>query len=172
MGNIIKWCNDNQGFLSAVLSIVAVLAAIGIPAFIAHRQNKIALFAKRFTSYSEFKLCFLLSEHIANYDHPAQVVNSYNVVFNRKIPASDYTVTGYEAALRSYLETEVLLNQATFLFPFVEGQDIIRFSDSLRFLCMKMVREGSMKSAVNQYIDTSIAFERKYLKEIESYLSI
>lgn len=48
MESIIKWCNVNQGFLSAALSLVAVLAAIGIPAFIAHRQNKIALFEKRF----------------------------------------------------------------------------------------------------------------------------
>ena len=47
MATIIQWCNNNQGFLSAVLSLVAVLAAIGIPAFIAHRQNKIALFEKR-----------------------------------------------------------------------------------------------------------------------------
>jgi len=51
MSNIIQWCNDNQGFLSAVLSLIAVLAAIGIPAFIAHRQNKIALFEERFNSY-------------------------------------------------------------------------------------------------------------------------
>lgn len=48
MTMIIQWCNENQGFLSAVLSLVAVLAAVGIPAFIAHRQNKITLFEKRY----------------------------------------------------------------------------------------------------------------------------
>ena len=48
MTEIIKWCNDNQGFLSAVISVIAVIAAICIPAYIAHRQDKIALFEKRF----------------------------------------------------------------------------------------------------------------------------
>ncbi len=48
MTEIIKWCNDNQGFLSAVISVVAVFAAICIPAYIAHKQDKIALFEKRF----------------------------------------------------------------------------------------------------------------------------
>ena len=48
---VIQWCNINQGFLSAVLSLIAVLAAVGIPAFIAHRQNKIALFEQRYNTY-------------------------------------------------------------------------------------------------------------------------
>lgn len=45
---IVQWCNDNQGFLSAVISIIAVVAAIGIPTYIAIRQDKIALFEKRY----------------------------------------------------------------------------------------------------------------------------
>jgi hypothetical protein len=62
MTNTIKWCNDNQGFLSVVLSLVAVFAAIGIPAFIAHRQNKIALFDRRFEVY-------LLLQKISSFHH-------------------------------------------------------------------------------------------------------
>lgn len=62
MTEFIKWCNENQGFLSAVLSLVAIFAAIGIPAYIAHRQNKIALFDKRFEVY-------LLLQKIDTYYH-------------------------------------------------------------------------------------------------------
>lgn len=51
MTEFIKWCNENQGFLSGGLSLVAIFAAIGIPAYVAHRQNKIALFDKRFEVY-------------------------------------------------------------------------------------------------------------------------
>lgn len=46
MATIVQLCNKNQGFLSAILSLFAIIAAVGIPAFIAHRQNKIALFDK------------------------------------------------------------------------------------------------------------------------------
>ena len=51
MKAFIQWCNENQGFLSAILSAVAVFAAISIPAFIARRQNKIALFEKKYEAY-------------------------------------------------------------------------------------------------------------------------
>ena len=71
MENIIKWCNENQGFISAGLSLVAVFAAIGIPAFIAFRQNKIALFDKRFEVYLLLQKInsFYNSIHIYGYEN-------------------------------------------------------------------------------------------------------
>lgn len=68
MAEIIQWCNVNQGFLSAVLSLVAVLAAVGIPAFIAHRQNKIALFEKRFEVLKIVNKVVQFSNEIRNTD--------------------------------------------------------------------------------------------------------
>lgn len=46
--------NCNEGALSIILSTCSLLAAIGIPALIAYRQNKIALYDKRLTAYKEF----------------------------------------------------------------------------------------------------------------------
>ena len=68
MTSIIQWCNANQGFISALLSLVAVLAAIGIPAFIAHRQNKIALFEKRFEVLKIVNKIKLFSDEISSFD--------------------------------------------------------------------------------------------------------
>lgn len=39
--------------LPVVISILALLAAVGVPSYIAYRQNKIALFEKRFAAYSD-----------------------------------------------------------------------------------------------------------------------
>lgn len=44
---IIDWCNENDGFLSALLAALAILG----PFRIAHTQNKIALFEKRLECY-------------------------------------------------------------------------------------------------------------------------
>lgn len=66
MTELIKWCNENQGFLIAGLSLIAIFAAIGIPAYVAHRQNKIALFDKRFEVY-------LLLQKIDTYYHSIRV---------------------------------------------------------------------------------------------------
>jgi len=47
---ITHWCNENQGFLSAILSFLAITIAISAPATIAKRQDKIALFEKRYST--------------------------------------------------------------------------------------------------------------------------
>lgn len=46
---IIDWCNENDGFLSALLAALAILG----PFRIAHTQNKIALFEKRLECYQK-----------------------------------------------------------------------------------------------------------------------
>jgi len=67
---IIQWCNENQGFLSAVISIVAVLAAIGIPAYISYRQNKIALFTLRLEAIGRLENLFMHMGAFFNSDTP------------------------------------------------------------------------------------------------------
>lgn len=64
MGSIISWCNANSGFMSAVLSLIAVCAAVGVPAWIAHRQDKIALFEKRYELYTKIKKFLWLDMHL------------------------------------------------------------------------------------------------------------
>ena len=46
--------NYNEGALSIILSTCSLLAAIGIPALIAYRQNKIVLYDKRLACYQQF----------------------------------------------------------------------------------------------------------------------
>lgn len=41
--NVIEILNQNEGAASVLLSLVSLIAAIGIPALIAHKQDKIAL---------------------------------------------------------------------------------------------------------------------------------
>lgn len=46
---IIDWCNENDGFLSAILAVLAIF----VPFRIAHTQNRIALFEKRLECYQQ-----------------------------------------------------------------------------------------------------------------------
>ncbi len=51
---MIAWFNENQGFLTVILSVVAVfssLVALILSVWIAKRQERIALFDKRFSVY-------------------------------------------------------------------------------------------------------------------------
>lgn len=84
MARIIQWCNANQGFLSAVISLVAVLAAIGIPAYIAYRQNKIALFDKRFTVIITLMQIVEFARSTEEYNSDAATANFWNGIVNLK----------------------------------------------------------------------------------------
>lgn len=56
MNDIIEWLNSNQGFMSAILSIIGVIIsfiAICISISSSRQQNRIALFDKRFETYKE-----------------------------------------------------------------------------------------------------------------------
>ena len=89
MKAFIQWCNENQGFLSAILSAVAVFAAISIPAFIARRQNKIALFEKKYEAYSEILkfICFANQlEGLKFIKHPSDRVHVSQVFDAMKKP--------------------------------------------------------------------------------------
>lgn len=58
---MVEWCNTNQGFLSAILSFIAVCfsgIAIVISVNSTKKQNKIALFDKRLDNYNRLKEYF------------------------------------------------------------------------------------------------------------------
>lgn len=53
MNNFIDFLNCNEGAASVLLSVVSLVVAVGIPAWIAHKQNKIALYEKRLECYQK-----------------------------------------------------------------------------------------------------------------------
>ena len=68
--NLIEWCNQNSDFLSLLVSIITVIVAvmaIYVPSKIAKRQDKIALYSKRFLCYEHFKVLKEFSEFIQKY---------------------------------------------------------------------------------------------------------
>ena len=85
MTEFIKWCNENQGFLSAGLSLVAIFAAIGIPAYVAHRQNKIALFDKRFSVITTLLQIIEFSKNIVKFGSDVATTSFWNGISNLKL---------------------------------------------------------------------------------------
>ena len=58
---MIEWFNNNQGFMSAILSIVGVIisvVAIWISINVSKKQNRIALFDRKFDVYKELQVYF------------------------------------------------------------------------------------------------------------------
>lgn len=63
---LIEAIDKHEGFASVILAVITALIAIFVPCFIAKRQNKIALFDKRFQKYQQFLALKEFSEIIKN----------------------------------------------------------------------------------------------------------
>ena len=65
---ILNWCNSNDGFISAILSFVAAVTAICVPYRIAHKQNKVALFERRFECFQYFESLKNFAKFVDGFD--------------------------------------------------------------------------------------------------------
>lgn len=180
---------NNWNAISAVaawagvaMSFVAIMIAIWIPKRIADRQDKIALFEKRYSAYSEilnvlslakdfehFHKCTLYEYFIGvlltlNYPEPESMTPN-TFIYHLKI---DYTTS--------------LIKQSAFLFPNIQKDDADELSKEFRhfFVCLETV-PSKQKMNVEKYRkeDASMAdffkisefFSNKYLNAMETYLS-
>ena len=172
MAIIIKWCNDNQGFLSAVLSLVAVFAAIGIPAFIAYRQNKIALFDKRFESYTVLNRVAILA-HLIDKDVNYKIyISLLNYVFSTNFIPEDKSLEARISVGKYIRATGEQIQQASFLFQFINKEDLKSIEECFGTLS-GVVMNGKNASTEHRNLLGAIAtFDTKYREKIEEYLCI
>lgn len=61
---IIDWCNENDGFLSALLAVLAIL----VPFRVAYIQNRVALFEKRLECYQRLMALKDFSKYTSRFD--------------------------------------------------------------------------------------------------------
>ena len=96
---IIGWFNENDGFVSAILSLFTVLAAVLIPVMIAIKQNKIALFEMRLKCYDNLNALIRFCSFVAEYE----LGGSIEVQGDKKIvPIGSY--------MNKYFETHDLVS--------------------------------------------------------------
>lgn len=118
MNEIILWCNANEGFLSAVLALITVVVAIGIPLYIANRQDKIALFEKRYKFFSALIKCSTFARSINNIQTNREVQMLFIVSFSNRQLESDDPRTLQKMTTEMLCECKNILDEGEFLFPF------------------------------------------------------
>lgn len=199
MASIVQWCNENQGFLSAVLSLAAVLAAIGIPAFIAHRQNKIALFEKKYDTYCEIQKLTCLARSIKNYmlvKHPSEHIHISQAFNAMKKPSANLysmaIIFGFQynesmdtnEKLRVFLSEikriEQKINSTIFLFPYIKPtviqdmfstcQDYIYYMVNASNDLTDIARTGGDDETAHAFIDACSKFDELCASKIEKDL--
>ncbi|WKY47712.1 hypothetical protein Q5O24_15400 [Eubacteriaceae bacterium ES3] len=125
----IKLCNDNQGFLSVVLSSITIFAsivAILISVNATKQQNKIALFEERYEVYQEVSI---ISNFIDGYYETVVKIDS-----SSPVSQSQFYESLWEGEIHPYTDNSMDVNsiiskqlnnvkQAEFLFTNLSVQD-------------------------------------------------
>lgn len=118
MNEIILWCNVNEGFLSAVLSLITVVVAIGVPLYIARRQDRIALFEKRHSFLSMLIKCSSFARSINNIQTNLEVQMFFIVAITNRQLEKDDPQTIQKMTIELLCELKNILDEGEFLFSF------------------------------------------------------
>ena len=97
--NVIDWFNQNEGFVSVILALLTILATVLIPLFIAKKQNKIALYEKRFVCYQKY-------ESLKSFCSKIKDISTFSTSENSKVNQHWYCQQQYFSAHALLDDTE------------------------------------------------------------------
>jgi hypothetical protein len=133
--------------ISAILSFLAALGAIGaavfIPWRIAQQQNKIALFGIKHESYAEIHKLLCFADSISNYlfekhtpdkikvnqafdemKKPSMILNSMAVIFGFEYDETQTEKKDLMLFLTKLKATEYLIKKSLYLFDYIDTDDV------------------------------------------------
>lgn len=185
--------------LPVVISILALLAAIAIPIYIARRQDKIALFEKRFASYSDLlklknyadvlnkKTCSFSAEDILaeNPDLKAEMSTRakvarvlFGTIFTY-IPAEGDSVEVAQIAVSTVKRLEISVHTLPFLYDkhLPKNKDLTEeigkiFESFSLFVTDITLSENIEDKNRTDFITSVTAFTDQYAELFEKYLKL
>lgn len=194
-----KICSIIFGIIGTVATVAAIWTAILVPKQIAQRQNDIALFEKRFTVYQKIKMIYLLNSSLIHsfnscedYDYSKK--NSCTVYWiidyfkpnklerTDKLNVAQLRVLAHAEISKCLSEFRSIVNSSVFLFNDVNYNKYDELLTSLKNLvddCYSFYYfNGNLDYqekailAINNFLETCVDFETKYLTSIESQLHL
>lgn len=161
------------GWISAVISGVAIWFAVSIPKRIAQEQNKIALFEKRFASYSAFLKYTSFAETISQIDTLTQLRQAFLLNF------MEYgDMTDSKELLLIIKNDEKQLMSGLFLFSnFCSGEKIHKILQGILEVASLMQNEEinlseKDKGKINLFYNECKSFTTDYMDEMRKQLMI
>ncbi len=165
--NAISAC---ASWASVIGSIFAIFVAIQIPSRIADKQDKIALFEKRFAFYEVLRQCISFSTMIRNSVTHEEIVAYFIAVFKRARPnGNSVDDREYEALLLREKVVDVL-NQGIFLFEFDERKAVEKLISALTALLSISETHKNFWYFYGEYSNAVKMTKEKLLPKVEDAL--
>lgn len=160
--------------ISAVASWVGVLAsflaiwyAIQVPKTIADRQDKIALFEKRYECFLFFEECFELFRLSLKKNADNEIIGQVCIMLDIQA-MEDLNKYIFENKLRRF---EFLIHQMAFLFPKVKENDVMKLYYALSLYLFAIWKQKNIEETKRKYMDAMAKF-REYSNEIWDSMTI
>lgn len=162
------WAGVIVAIVSVVASFLAVWYAIQVPKQIADRQDKIALFEKRFECFQLFKQCYVLYKRSKDGEGIKDIKEQCYYMLEIEKP-TDLTKESFKSKLSHF---ERLLHQMEFLFPEIKEEDVSQLYTSLLVYIGDILTEEKFDKAKQNYIGTMKKFRSKYSSVIWDSMTI
>lgn len=160
-------------WVSAVISGVAIWFAVSAPKHIAQEQNKIALFEKRFASYSVFLKYISFAEILRQIENPKQLSQAFLLNFMEYGDAADP-----KELIVMIKNDEQQLMSGLFLFSdFCDGGTIHNILQGMLDVaglmqCKEIEFSKADKNKMILVCDRCELFEKKYMEKMRRQLTI
>ncbi len=160
------WAGVIVSIMAVGVSGLAIYYAIQVPKKIADRQDKIALFEKRFLLFNELHRHITFASIISRRNNIEEDKLEFSIIF-------DYEPNN-EVKQKEYgMRNELLLLQLPFLFPAINEKDCERLCNATsRYVAMGILCNHKYENAKNDYVWEVQCFSQKYWDMIRETMTI
>lgn len=164
----IDWLAIAVSFISVVLSGVAIWFAVHVPKKIANRQDKIALFDKRYDCFQFFQCCIHLYFCVTN-EHTLEELKCYLQFMLKKQQIGNIDEKQLDKQLARY---EYVLHQMQFLFPGIEEKHTEDIYKALAQLLVAVTQNEKIEEMECNFATKMGTFINEYGQTIFGAMSI
>lgn len=165
----IDWLAVVFSFVSIAISGVAIWFAVQVPKKIANKQNKIALFEKRYECFVVFTECYRVYARIKDKCCTIEELRDSSKYIFGKLNWEDIT---RETTIYKIEQYEYILHQMKFLFPGISEYDTYLLSMGLKSFLVSVIENNNVTESTINYINSMRYFCKKYSKTIFDSLKI
>ena len=152
------WGGVFVSVIGVIASFVAIWYAIQVPKKIADRQDKIALFEKRYECFQLFEKCYVFYSQIKDKECTLEELRERSKYLFDKLNWVDITK---EVAMTQIQQYEYVIHQMEFLFPGIEENDTWQLYMTLQTFLVSVIENKNIEISKEKYIDSMSNFCKK-----------
>lgn len=161
-------------WVAAIISGTAIWFAVITPKRIADKQDKIALFEKRYAFYEALTACTSFSSILQMCEKSEEFeilfISRFTSYSDEKPPVG--SAEFYESKYGLFQSTFNTLRQGKFLFDFDAESDIMRLYRILILFIYDRVEENNFKDYRDEYIETAKKLDKEVVPLVEKTLKL